>query len=291
MRSIASLAERRPWSRILTVFSLAAALTGCQALMNALETAPKPSVRVTGASLKNLCLTSVTLLFDVEVANPYGVPLPLVNLDYSLASDGKSFLSGKAPVQGTIPAKQSKIIQAPAELSFEPLLKVIEGVKPGAIVPYQADLNLSVDAPAVGTLVLPFSHRGTFPIPAVPSVSLPRIAWQSLSLESASGTIDLSIKNTNSFPIDLTKIAFNLSLADTKVGQAGVTKPVSIKPGDENTLQIPISISPSSLGLAAFHLLTGKERDYKLEGSMSVGTPFGPLDLPLVQTGRTTLVK
>ena len=148
-----------------------------------------------------------------------------------------------------------------------------------------------MDAPAVGTLVLPFSHRGTFPIPAVPSVSLPRIAWQNLSLESASGIIDFSIRNTNSFPIDLKKIAFDLSLANTRVGQAGVAQPVSLKPGDENTLHIPISISPSSLGLAAFRLLTGDGRDYKVEGSMSIGTPFGPLDLPLVQTGRTTLVK
>ena len=40
----------------------------------------------------------------MEIENPYSAPLPLVNLDYALSSRGTAFLSGKADVQGTVPA-------------------------------------------------------------------------------------------------------------------------------------------------------------------------------------------
>ena len=276
---------------VSVLFGMALMASGCESLQSLLGSADKPSVRVTGVHFQDLSLESLKLVFDTEVTNPYEVPLPLVNLDYSLSSAGKEFLSGKAPVQGSIPAKGSQVVPLPAALSFVPALKVLEGVKPGSIVPYEARLKLSVDAPVVGILALPVSHSGSLPIPALPEVHLPQVEWKSLSLDSASAVIHLSVKNTNQFPVDLQKLAFGLSLADAKVGEASFAESVKLEPGGQAALQIPVSISPMSLGLGALNLLRGEGSGYKLEGSMGLGTPFGPLVLPISQGGQTKFLR
>ena len=112
-----------------------------------------------------------------------------------------------------------------------------------------------------------------------------------MSLETASAVIHLSVKNTNQFPVDLQKLAFGLSLADAKVGEASFAESVKLEPGGQAALQIPVSISPTSLGLGALNLLRGEGSGYKIEGSMDLGTPFGPLSLPISQGGRTKFLR
>ena len=276
---------------VSSLLAIALAATGCESLKGLLVSSEKPSVRVTGVHLQDLSLESLKLVFDTEVTNPYEVPLPLVNLDYSLSSAGKEFLSGKAPVQGSIPAKGSQVVPLPAALSFVPVLKVLDGLKPGSVVPYEARLKLYVDAPVVGILALPVSHSGSLPIPAIPEVQLAQVEWKSLSIDSASAVIQLSVKNTNQFPVDLQKLTFGLSLADAKVGDASFAQSVRFEPGGQAVLRIPVSLSPKSLGLGAFNLLRGEGSGYKIEGSMGLGTPFGPLSLPLVQSGKTKFIR
>jgi LEA14-like dessication related protein len=286
--------DRRPsWVGGLASLLLAITLAapGCESLRGLLDTAEKPSVRVTGVRFQDLSLESLKLVFDTEVTNPYQVPLPLVNLDYSLSSAGKEFLAGKAPVQGSIPPKGSQVVPLPAALSFAPVLKVLEGVAPGSVVPYEAGLKLSVDAPAVGVLTLPLSHSGSLPIPAIPEVHLAQVEWKSLSVDSASAVIHLTVKNTNQFPVDLQKLAFGLSLADAKVGEVGFGEPTKFEAGGQATLRIPVSLSLKGLGLGAFNLLKGEGTGYRIEGDMGLGTPFGPLSMPLVRSGTTKLTR
>ena len=69
----------RMTSRCLLAASLLAALGGCAAL-DALNL-QKPTARVAGVRLQDIDLSAVTMLFDVELENPYSVPLPLTNLE------------------------------------------------------------------------------------------------------------------------------------------------------------------------------------------------------------------
>src|SRR5436305_7352612 len=93
--------KRKP-PGFLCVMLLAAA-SGCQMLQSALSQAQKPSARVVGVALSDISVQSATLQFNVEIENPYDVPLPLANVRYSLASGDKPLLTGAANLQGTIP--------------------------------------------------------------------------------------------------------------------------------------------------------------------------------------------
>jgi LEA14-like dessication related protein len=271
--------------------TLAAAMAGgCKALGELAAGAPKPSVSVQKVRLGDLSLDGVTLLFDAEVSNPYPADLPLVNLEYGLTISGARFLDGSAPVHGTVPTKGVKAVTLPAKVSFRPLLAAVSGVRPGAVVPYTADLNLSVDLPAVaggGRVALPISRSGDLPVPAVPEISLAGLHLGEVGLSKAAATLSLTIKNTNQFPVDLSRLAFALDLSGSRVGSTSLARRVALKPGDTGVVDIPIELSLTRLGLSAFNTLRGKSAGYGLTGDLTVETPFGPIEMPLAGSGTT----
>ena len=262
-------------------------LTGCGALGNVLNL-DRPSARIAGVKLQDISLTAATMLFDVEIKNPYSVPLPLVNVDYGLASREQPFLTGKADLQGTVPAKDTKTVSLPARVTYLELLKALKDVRPGSVVPYKADLGLSVDAPAVGPLRLPLKKEGKLPVPAAPDVKITEINWDKLTLDNAGGRVKLHLANRNDFPLELSRLAYALTLGDVEVAKSALAKPVTFEAGGgAGDLEIPISLSPKSLGLGFFRMLTGGGSGYKLLGTLDVATPFGPMSLPIDKVGQT----
>ena len=273
-------------SSVLLV-ALLIAFSGCASVKEAFDGMDKPTARVVGVNLAGLDAQSVTLDFDVEVLNPYSVALPVLGLDYQLASAGSQFLSGESNQGGSIPANGRKVLPVSAKVSFLETLNLVQGLRPGAVVPYDADLGIRVDAPAIGPMRLPVSRQGEFPIPTVPKVSINDFKWESLGLSGATALVDLQILNTNDFPIDLSKLAYALSLGDTPIVESSMAQKTSFAKGAARSLPLKFSFKPSSLGLAAFRMLSGSGAPYGLSGDMDLDTPFGPLKMPYSSAGTT----
>jgi LEA14-like dessication related protein len=278
------------WFYSLTlVLGLSLTLAGCQSMQGLLNASDKPTARLTNVQIQGLSLDAASLLFNVEISNPYGVPLPLSNLDYSLASGGGGpFLAGKAELQETIPAKGSRVVGLPLQVGFAQVFEKVSGIKPGGVVPYTANLTLSVDAPVVGTMSLLMTKAGSLPVPAPPEVAVEGIQFNTLTMSEAAAVMHLRVVNPNSFAVGLQKMSYSLALADQQVLRSGGDfKAKFAANGGANTLDIPISFSPSSLGLAGFRMLTGQGAGYNIGGSMNFDTPFGPIDLPYQRAGKT----
>lgn len=261
---------------------------GCSSLQNMLDSAPKPGADIIGVHFKGLDLQHVNLVFDIDVSNPYGVSLPLTNIDYSLATGGKSFLSGKSDdMQGSVPANGNKVIQLPISINFVETLATLSGFKAGSVIPYTANLNLSVDAPGIGPISLPLKKEDELPIPTAPDVSLESVDWGDIGFSKATATLNMRVKNNNDFSLDMNKLNYALKLAGSSVVENKIEKATSFDKGGESVLQIPISILPLNLGTAIFSMLKGSGSSYSLDGTMDFQTPFGPLSLPLNSSGKT----
>ena len=155
------------WAMVLVTFFL----TSCET-MNQVLNLQKPTARMTGLKFENVMLDSATLLFDVEVDNPYPVALPLMNLDYGLSSGAEPFLNGNAELQTTVPAKSKKTVSLPVNINYLDMLKALKGIRPGSKIPYKADLGLSVDAPALGLMRLPLKKEGEIVLPTVSDINV-----------------------------------------------------------------------------------------------------------------------
>lgn len=279
-------------SILLVTFPL---LGGCEALSKLgselLDSVDKPQASILGVSFQDLSLEDVTMLFDVKVDNPYTADLPLVDLSYGLSSGGQEVLSGLANVAGSIPASGSRTLQVPAKVTFQSLLGLLSDVRPGQLVPYEANLGLKLDAPVTGPIDLPIKTAGELPIPAVPDLKVGGIRVDELSLNAAKLVLDLDIGNTNEFALDLLNFDYGLSLAGAEVARSTLAESTSFEPGGTSSLQIPLEFSPSKFGLALFNVLSGKGADYSLTGNMAADTPFGKIDLPFASSGKAPLVR
>jgi LEA14-like dessication related protein len=150
--------------------------SGCDTL-NALGMR-KPTASLQGLKFQDVSLDSATLLFDVEVDNPYPAALPLLNLDYDLTSNNNPLFSGTADVQSMIPANGKKVVSLPAKIKYLDLVKAFKDFQPGSAIPYKANLGLSVDAPAVGKLRVPTSKEGQLSVPTISNIQ--NMDWQKL---------------------------------------------------------------------------------------------------------------
>ena len=264
-------------------------VAACSSLNDAIESAPKPTARLLGAGIRDLRMQSVDLVFDVEVSNPYAVSLPLVNLNYVIGSGDQQLLAGSIKPSGSVPAGGSSVIQLPARIDLPAVLKTLSDAKPGALVPYTAQLNVIVDPPLVGPMNLPLKRSGEIPIPAVPEISLTSFDVDALSLEKISGTAKLRIRNTNQFTIDLSQIRFDLAMGGKKVASARLRNTSKLAPGQSATVDLPVSVSPRSAGASLLNLLGGNDASYTISGRLDVMTRYGELVLPFSERGNTSV--
>lgn len=264
---------------------------GCQSMQDIIGGVPKPTAHVIGASIRGLSLDNIVLLFDIEVENPYAASLPLIDLGYSLTSGGRKFLEGTVTPTGSIPARGKQVIQLPATVQFSSLFATLKGVKPGAIVPYTADFRIGVNAPVLGRLDIPLSKSGELPVPAVPQVELTSLAIGKLSLDQITASAKLQVKNTNQFPLDLTKLGVSFALGGQEVGGSKLANSVNLPAGQATTLDVPLSFSPRAAGMGLVNLLRGNQIAYKVSGSIDANTRFGPLSLPFGHIGNTAVTR
>jgi LEA14-like dessication related protein len=285
-----------PYGRIfsvpVTILILGGLLTpGCALLQSLLGPQPTPTASVAGVRITDFSLTGATLAFDVAIKNPYTVPLPLVNIDYALSSQTLSFLQGQAALEGTIPAGESKTVTLPAKVVFLDLLKILQGVKPGALIPYHGAFGLSVNAPVVGTLRLPLDKDGELPVPAPPNVSVSSVKWQNVSLAGATGLLLLKVGNPNAFAFDLAGLDYDFKLGGVDLAKGGLTNAASLAAGAAQEIGINLSVSTAQAGLGILQLVQGQSSAYSLGGALAIGTPFGPLRIPLALTGQVPFLR
>jgi LEA14-like dessication related protein len=272
---------RQRYGLLAGVILIFVVMGGCATLRDAVNLR-RPGARIAGVGLKDVGLESLTLLFDVEVDNPYVVPLPIADLDYQLSSVGNPFLSGKADVSGTVPAKGRKTFSLPVEVAYAGLLQVLKGIRPGEVIPYDADLGLSVSPPGTGPLRLAIQRKGEFPVPTVPDAAIDEVKWDKTALDEVAGHIRLKLVNRNRFPVKLKNLKYGLSLGETEVAKSSVDKSLALAADSgEGFVEIPISFSPEKVGLSVLRMLGAGGADYRLNGDLNIDTPFGPMSLPL----------
>ncbi|MHC4478236.1 MAG: LEA/WHy family protein [Planctomycetota bacterium] len=165
-------------SKILAVaMALVVALcAGCETVQHAM-TWQRPNASLKGLRLGAINLKSATLLFDVEVENPYAVPLPLLEINYTVTMGAGKLFDGRAEMDTTVPAKETATVSLPVQVKYLDLLAAVEGLKAGSQMSYQADAGLTVQAPrGLGWQLLHLQKAGQLTVPDLSM--LKKIDWR-----------------------------------------------------------------------------------------------------------------
>ena len=133
------------------------------------------------------------------------------------------------------------------------MLALLENVRPGAMVPYRADLGLNLNIPGGSLVTIPLAHEGAIPIPAPPTVSIRSLRWDELTLQRAAGVLEVGLSNPNAFEAVVRTMDYAFR-AGWHAGRRGEVRPVAPwwwirHAGDPDTF------STTSLGVTVFQAL------------------------------------
>ena len=270
---------------ILVVVAVLGSSSGCASLEGMFD--ERPTAEIVKVGIAGFDAESITLAFDVAVANPYGVGLPLTRLDYSLSSRQAELVSAATDEARVIPAGATETVPVTARVDFARVLQLLPDLRLGSLVDYEAELGISVDIPVMGVIRLPLRHAGEVGIPALPTVNLGGIRWKSLGLSGATGVLELTVGNENEFPVELTDFNYSLGLGGKAVAQNRITSEGAFGAGEQRSLTAEFSFKPLDFGIGFLRALTGgKAPLYRLSGDLGLSTPFGAIGFPYEREGE-----
>eukprot|EP00252_Welwitschia_mirabilis_P009766 TRINITY_DN2263_c0_g2_i1.p1 TRINITY_DN2263_c0_g2~~TRINITY_DN2263_c0_g2_i1.p1 ORF type:complete len:328 (-),score=51.43 TRINITY_DN2263_c0_g2_i1:441-1424(-) len=251
----------------------------------------KPSADVTGVHIPHIDLKKVDLVVDVLITNPNPVPIPLVDIDYLVESDGRKLISGLIPDAGTIHAHGSETVKIPMSLIYDDIKSTYEDIKPGSIIPYRIKVSLILDVPVFGRITIPLEKKGEIPVPYKPDIDLEKVRFDHFSFEETSATLHLKLENMNDFDLGVNALDYEICLSDVNIGGAKLEKSTKIEKKGVSYMDLPINFRPKDFGSALWDMMRGRGTGYSMKGNLQVDTPFGPMDLPFSKEGGTTRLK
>lgn len=251
----------------------------------------KPTADVTGIHIPSISLEKADIVVDVLIKNPNPVPIPLIDINYLIESDGRKLVSGLIPDAGTIQAHGEETVKIPVTLVYDDIKSTYDDIKPGSIVPYKVKVDLIVDVPVFGRLTLPLEKTGEIPIPYKPDIDLEKIHFQQFSFDETVAVLHMKLENKNDFDLGLNALDYELWLADVFIGGAELEKSEKIEKSGISYIDIPITFRPKDFGSALWDMIRGRGTGYTMKGNINVDTPFGAMKLPISKEGGTTRLK
>ncbi|MFT3788737.1 MAG: LEA type 2 family protein [Tepidisphaeraceae bacterium] len=116
----------------------------------ACQSLKSPTASVAGVNVSNISADGITMLVDLDVANPNDVDLPATDANYTLSLSGSKLLNGKADLLGgTVPANGHARVTMPVLIDFDNLFGTIDAIAntaAGAPVKYRLDAKLNFGA-------------------------------------------------------------------------------------------------------------------------------------------------
>lgn len=251
----------------------------------------KPTADVTAIHIPKINLERADIVIDVLIKNPNPVPIPLIDINYLIESDGRKLISGLIPDAGTIHAHGEETVKIPVSLIYDDIKSTYDDVKPGSIIPYRVKVDLIVDVPVLGRLTLPLEKTGEIPIPYKPDVDIEQIKFERFSFEETVAVLHLKLENKNDFDLGLNSLDYDVWLSDENIGGAEITKPAKIEKNGISYIDVPITFRPKDFGSALWDMIRGRGTGYSMKGHIDAETPFGNMKLPISKEGGTTRLK
>jgi LEA14-like dessication related protein len=251
----------------------------------------KPTADVSAIHIPKINLEKVEIVIEVLIKNPNPVPIPLIDINYLIESDGRKLVSGLIPDAGTIHAHGEETVKIPIKLIFDDIKNTYADINPGMIIPYKIRVEFIVDVPVFGRLTLPLEKNGEIPIPYKPDIDVEKIKFERFSFEETLAILHLKLENKNDFDMGLNELDYEFWLGDDSIGSAKLTESTKIEKNGISNMKIPISFRPKELGSAVWDMIRGKGTGYTMKGHINVDTPWGNMKLPIDKVGGTTRLK
>lgn len=246
-------------------------LTGCTQL------GARPTVKDMRSRITGIDLRGVDLALDVDIQNPYLIPIKTPKFRYGLDVQDVSFLNADADAKLDLPAGRVGTTTLPVRIEYASLWKLASNLATAKQLNYKLHGTLLLSALG-DSFEIPLEHAGTFPVLHLPKFSVKDVNFADVSLSGARVVVDTEVQNPNIFSVGTTGLGYLLRLGDTDVGGITAATAKDIAAESTGTLQLNGEVNARS---ALMKLLGGGSLGSpSLTPKGEFSTPYGPVKLP-----------
>jgi len=237
----------------------------------------KPEVKRVQPKIKGIDLDGVSMQFDLDVSNPYPIPLRSDGLSYRLAVSGTELLDSKTTDPINVPAGQTSNVSLPVRVSYGKLWSAVKGLKDASEAPYE--LGASADFVVFGRpRSLPFKHRGKLPILRPPTFADPKVSVSKQGLTQMKLAVDANMQNPNAFDLGVEELGYEVKIGEWSLGNIQATTDGKVGAGQTSRVRLSGEVSGAN---ALRQLLGGKSLGRPhISPTGTLTTPYGPVRLP-----------
>ena len=252
--------------------SLAALLSGagCAAL------GVRPEIQDVRGRVTSIDLQGVSLTFDVDVKNPYPVPLKTPSFKYGLDIDETPFVESGSAANVDLPAATVGTASLPVQIRYADLWALAASLRESKEFKYR--LHGAFLVTALGeSFELPLEHEGTSPVLRLPRFSVKDVDVSEASLSSARIDIDVEVSNPNVFSIDSRQLGYVVHMGDVQLGRVTASTLGEVAAGGTGHIALTGELTAKR---ALMQLARGASIGHvELRPTGSLGTPYGPIEL------------
>ena len=268
-------------------------LDGCAALQDLSNSIQKPNLSVENVRISDFDFEELELTYDIKVNNPNALSVQMLAYDYNLDINENTLVTGDQKKEIAIEASGASTFQVPVRLNFADVYRSVQSLRDTDEASYSFLSNLTFDLPVLGETKVPVNKDGRIPLLKTPKISLEDFNVTGINLSSADINLQLRFDNPNSFGININALNYDLMINGDQWANGTALKGTTIKQKGETTLNIPISLNISKIGMSAYRLLTGGEPfDYQIKGDFDLNARhelLGQTTFDFLRSGQLNL--
>lgn len=258
--------------RIALALLALVATVGCNGL--AVNT---PTIEAIRPRIVGLDFEAVDLEFDVDVRNPYSIPIKTPRFRYGMDVEGSNLFEGQEHPSGIdLPADGLGTATLPVRLTYMEVVKVFQSLMNTNEAGYRLHGAFLLEAMGK-THELPMEKEGRFPVLKVPRFTVGEVE-KDASLTEVRLSIDAEVENPNVFPVGIGDLGYGIDFGTIRAANLTARTEGQIPAEGKGTVRLEGKVS----GLDAVRQLLGGGElgDARLLPTGSIATPYGDVRLP-----------
>ena len=279
----------REW-KTLALIAVLLLPTGCAQLFRVVG---KPEITAVRPRITGLDFDGVDLAFDIDVHNPYIVPINSPKFRYGIDVEGAQLAGGETDAGVNLPAKSTSTVTLPVRLRYLSLWETYKKLADAREFTYTLRGVFAVSAMG-RSFDLPLSHTGKLPVVRPPRFSNITVQFSGATSGGGQGgpagppveggqtwravTVTADIENPNVFDIGITSMGCVLSVAGADLAKVTASTEGKIRADGTGRASLTgqVTSDEASTAAALFRILWGGERVApKLAPVGSIETPYG----------------
>lgn len=242
-----------------------------------------PTVRVTEFRSTLFTPDQVRFHARIVITNQMRASLDFAKVDYGLNLFDKTLLTQSFTGMKKVRSNGTETVTIPMRIPMKEILaQHIAVLAEGKM---QFTFRGSVyPSTSSGFGPVPFSRTIEIPLPSIPQVTFAGTSGVPLT---QSFRVEIGIRNTNNFPLSVNDISTALDLNGQRYRLLGTQQSTDIPAGGTGTVVLTTETSKTAALSMALNVLENNAVNLKIVGSVTAGTPYGYVFIPVEVEGKS----